>query len=367
MIFADEMLDAQLLCRRHRVSRRSTSLLLLLLLQLIFVGPRERAASGCSLRRADVIILAASDNATIGRESPLVIVFAARAVETHFHKNIIADVGGRRQSMISDAATAASAIERHSIGAAAIAAAVAASTAHGVTTLHRVLTQLDHLVVELCLFVAFILRPHRVHLSFSRASLPTEDEDDDDENDESDDDAETDYGHQLRGCQRIVVVAGVGSARRWDFGSIDGRRGNGSRGHADVVVILFAIESAVAGIARALVETLHVGARAMHAGISLGAFVDVHVTFFSRESFGAFAFEAAGDVDAGAAVGARHQRTRLQRVFTFFADETFGADAREIAAFFDEAGAAVGARLRVADALTRLAITTRISRRALTR
>ena len=91
MIFADEMLDAQLLCRRHRVSRRPTSLLLLLL-QLIFVGPRERAASGCSLRRADVIILAASDNATIGRESPLVIVFAARAVETHFHKNVIADV-----------------------------------------------------------------------------------------------------------------------------------------------------------------------------------------------------------------------------------------------------------------------------------
>ena len=83
--------------------------------------------------------------------------------------------------------------QRRSFGA----ASAATSNAGRKTALHRVLIQLDHLVVEFRFLVPLVLRADFALLSLSHSPLSTEDEDDDDENDDGDADAQADDGDQL--------------------------------------------------------------------------------------------------------------------------------------------------------------------------
>ena len=363
LIFTDEMLDAQLLGRGHRAAGRAASLLLLL--QLVFVGPLQRAAGGRALRRPRILVLT-RNGAAMGRKGALVIVFATAgaAIAVGVHEHVVANIRRRRQAMMIHR----HAIQRHRIAVVAPAATIPSTTTttttQGVAAFHGVLTQLHHLVIEFRLLIPLILRPHFALLPLPRAALATEDEDDDDENDDGHADPETHDGDQFRRRQG-VVIQGVGRTGFRRAGQGGGR--GGGYGAVDSRVRLVAVGPRVTGGTGAEIVAVFVGAGAVDAGATDGAFVHVFLAFVARVAVRAFALVPAGDFHASPAVGARHQRAGLEGLLAVFADVTGVAATGVSATFQVEAGAAVGARRGVAAALPRLASASSVTRRTLTR
>ena len=211
----------------------------------------------------------------------------------------------------------------------------------GVAALQSILVHFDDFVVEFRLL--FAVRVH-VALTIVCASLTTKNEDDDDENDDGDADAETDDGDQLGSRQRVVVPVREGSRRFGDAG------GDGVDNSCVGPVGDVAVGAAVTGVASAFVITVFVKAIAVNAWLTNGALVQVAFAFFPGVTFGAFAFEPAGNFHARSAVGAGHQRAGFEGFFALFAHVSGVASAGECASFQIEAGAAVGARIRIASA-----------------
>lgn len=294
MVLADELLDAQLFRRSHGAAGRPTPLLL----ELIFVGPRKRATRRRPLRRPHILVLTRNGTA-IRREGEFVIVFAAGAVAAHVNKHVVADVGSGRQPMIVDAGSQCC----------TLSSAASAAVGTGESALHRVLIQLDHLVVEFRFLVPLILRANFMLQTLSRSSLSAEDEDDDDEDDDGDADAKADDGDQFRTRQRIVFAGNFACRLLGEGGrGSGGSRGRGMVTRADLRVRFVAVEATVAEVALALVIAGLVGAFAVNAGLTFRAFVDVRLAFFAGVTVRTLALEvAAGNLHARAAVGAGHQ------------------------------------------------------------
>ena len=111
-----------------------------------------------------------------------------------------------------------------------------------------------------------------------------------------------------------------------------------------------------------------IGASAVNARLTFLTLVDVRLALLAGVAVGALALVVAtGNLDAGTAVGARHERTRLEGVGAPGTDEAGIALAGVIAVFLIEALASIGAGGRVASAAPGLAVTPGVTGRTLTR